>query len=229
MSSQRSSYPILLSRLPLYEAWKIASDERSDAITIIREGRKYQFGLIVASQNPTDVNETIFSNVGTTIMLRVRFEKFISYLQGSLNFSNFMRSEISKFGVGQAAIDMSFQTSVQFPNVFVLDRIVGEIPLDVYTLTVADILNDNELADKSILRDYSFEKIDLNSRFVQMNLASDTITKLFAALDSKNRIVDMRTLVQIFLKENVNKETILIFMRSIGLPDTIISRALIIK
>jgi hypothetical protein len=126
-------------------------------------------------------------------MLRVRFEKFISYLQGSLNFSNFMRSEISKFGVGQAAIDMSFQTSVQFPNVFVLDRIVGEIPLDVYTLTVADILNDNELADKSILRDYSFEKIDLNSRFVQMNLASDTITKLFAALDSKNRIVDMRT------------------------------------
>ena len=213
----------------LDEAWKIASDERSDAITIIREGRKYQFGLIVASQNPTDVNETIFSNVGTTIMLRVRFEKFISYLQGSLNFSNFMRSEISKFGVGQAAIDMSFQTSVQFPNVFVLDRIVGEIPLDVYTLTVADILNDNELADKSILRDYSFEKIDLNSRFVQMNLASDTITKLFAALDSKNRIVDMRTLVQIFLKENVNKETILIFMRSIGLPDTIISRALIIK
>jgi hypothetical protein len=47
----------------LDEAWKIASDERSDAITIIREGRKYQFGLIVASQNPTDVNETIFSNV----------------------------------------------------------------------------------------------------------------------------------------------------------------------
>ncbi|MDE1823535.1 MAG: DUF87 domain-containing protein, partial [Candidatus Micrarchaeota archaeon] len=45
----------------LDEAWKVASDDRSDAITIIREGRKYQFGLIVASQNPTDVNEAIFS------------------------------------------------------------------------------------------------------------------------------------------------------------------------
>ena len=50
----------------LDEAWKVASDERSDAITIVREGRKYQFGLIVASQNPTDINEAIFSNVGTT-------------------------------------------------------------------------------------------------------------------------------------------------------------------
>ncbi len=48
----------------LDEAWKIAGDERSDAVTIIREGRKYQFGLIVASQNPTDINEAIFSNVG---------------------------------------------------------------------------------------------------------------------------------------------------------------------
>jgi Predicted ATPase len=48
----------------LDEAWKVASDDRSDAITIVREGRKYQFGLIVASQNPTDVNEAIFSNVG---------------------------------------------------------------------------------------------------------------------------------------------------------------------
>ena len=28
----------------LDEAWKVASDERSDAITIVREGRKYQFG-----------------------------------------------------------------------------------------------------------------------------------------------------------------------------------------
>ena len=109
----------------LDEAWKVASDDRSDAVMIVREGRKYQFGLIVASQNPTDINEAIFSNVGTSIMLRIKFEKFLDYLQGSLNFSDFMRKEISKFGVGQAAVDMSFQTSVQFPEVFVIDKIVA--------------------------------------------------------------------------------------------------------
>ena len=100
----------------LDEAWKVASDDRSDAITIVREGRKYQFGLIVASQNPTDVNEAIFSNVGTTFILRIKFEKFMNYLQSSLNFSSFIRREIGKFGVGQAAVDMAFQTSLQVPG-----------------------------------------------------------------------------------------------------------------
>ncbi len=121
----------------LDEAWKVASDDRSDAITIVREGRKYQFGLIVASQNPTDVNEAIFSNVGTTFILRIKFEKFMNYLQGSLNFSDFIRAEISKFGVGQAAVDMAFQTSLRFPEIFVLDKIYGEEPLYVYTIDLS--------------------------------------------------------------------------------------------
>ena len=47
----------------LDEAWKIAKDDNSDAVMIVREGRKYNFGIIVASQNPTDISEAIFSNV----------------------------------------------------------------------------------------------------------------------------------------------------------------------
>ena len=85
----------------LDEAWKVASDERSEPITIIREGRKYQFGLIVASQNPTDINEAIFSNVGTTFILRIKFEKFMDYLQSSLNFSDFIRTEIASSASGR--------------------------------------------------------------------------------------------------------------------------------
>lgn len=208
----------------LDEAWKVASDDRSDAVTIIREGRKYQFGLIVASQNPTDVNEAIFSNVGTTIMLRIRFEKFLNYLQGSLNFSDFMRKEISKFGVGQAAVDMSFQTSVQFPEVFLVERIVGEVPMDVYTLTIADILNEKELADASIQKEYNFEKIDLDSRFVQANINSQIVSKIYKELDARNRFVDIRSLVQILSEENVNKETVVELLRNLGLSDALITK-----
>ena len=113
----------------LDEAWKIAADERSDAIMIVREGRKYQFGLIVASQNPTDINEAIFSNVGTTFILRVKFEKFLDYIQGSLGFSDYMRDEIAKFGVGQCAVNMAFQTTTEFPETFLLEKIHGEEPL----------------------------------------------------------------------------------------------------
>lgn len=208
----------------LDEAWKVASDDRSDAVMIIREGRKYQFGLIVASQNPTDINEAIFSNVGTTVMFRIRFERFLNYLQGSLNFSDFMRHEISKFGVGQAAVDMSFQTSVQFPEVFLLDRVVGEIPLDVYTITMANVLNQQELANTEVQKEFYLEQIDLSSRLIQANVSSDSIGSIFRELDTRNRVVDVRSLVQIMTNEKVSKERIIELLRGLGMSDEVITR-----
>jgi DNA helicase HerA-like ATPase len=219
-----SSSKGLKAIIVLDEAWKVASDERSDAVMIVREGRKYQFGLIVASQNPTDINEAIFSNVGTTIILRVKFEKFLNYLQGSLNFSGFIRSEVAKFGVGQAAVDMSFQTSVQFPEVFIVDRIVGEMPLNIYTITIGDVLNQNELSDQGLQKEFSFEKNALKSIMIEANISSAAINGLFAALDQKNRIGDVRLAVQILIKNNIDKKIIINFLREISISDSVISR-----
>ncbi len=208
----------------LDEAWKVASDPRSDATMIVREGRKYQFGLIVASQNPTDINEAIFSNVGTTIMLRVKFEKFLDFLQGSLNFSGFMRSEISKFGVGQAAIDMSFQTSVQFPDVFLVEKIVGEVPLDSYTVTIADLLNQDELADQSIQKEYYMEKVEMRGRFIDSGIASDIAEKVFAGLEEKNRFGDIRMVSDMLMKSGVSRDIVVRLFRGWGIPESIITR-----
>lgn len=206
----------------LDEAWKVASDERSDAVTIIREGRKYSFGLIVASQNPTDVNEAIFSNVGTTFMLRIRFEKFMNYLQGSLNFSDFIRSEISKLGVGQAAIDMAFNTGVRFPNIFLVDRIVGELPLDTYSIFLSDILSEKELSDTQIKKEYTFDKMVLNSRLIELGFGSEVIDKLIKYLNQQGRTTDIRDFVKLAMSYGVTKEATISFMRSIGISDTII-------
>ncbi len=211
----------------LDEAWKVASDDRSDAVMIVREGRKYQFGLIVASQNPTDINEAIFSNVGTSFMLRIKFEKFLDYLQGSLNFSDFMRKEISKFGVGQAAVDMSFQTSVQFPEVFVIDKIIGEVPLDVYTITMSDVLSQLELSDPNVQREYYMERIDLNSKLIEANVNSEVINSIFKELDQRNRMMDIRSLVQTMSNNKVNKEEIITLLRSMGLSDSAITKTFV--
>jgi len=208
----------------LDEAWKIAGDERSDAVTIVREGRKYQFALIVASQNPTDINEAIFSNVGTTIILRVKFERFMDYLQDSLNFSSFMRGEIGKFGVGQAAIDMSFQTSVKFPETFLLERIIGEVPLDVYTLLIKDILTNDELKNPNISSEYYFEKISLKSRLIDVNVPNEVIDKLFEILDSQDKTIDSKSFAKLLLSYGVDKESIISFFRYLGVEDVFITR-----
>ncbi len=208
----------------LDEAWKIASDERSDAITIIREGRKYQFGLIVASQNPTDINEAIFSNVGTSIILRIRFEKFLDYLQGSLGFTAFMRDEISKFGVGQAAIDLSFQTSIRFPSVFVIERIIGETPLNVYNVTLGDILQEGEFGDTNLQKDYYLKKMDITSRLVRANASTEVINNVILDMEANNRTTDVKGFVAILAKNNINRDAIVGFLRELGIPDNIISR-----
>ena len=211
----------------LDEAWKIASDERSDAITIIREGRKYQFGLIVASQNPTDINEAIFSNVGTSIILRIRFEKFLDYLQGSLGFTGFMREEISKFGVGQAAVDLSFQTSIRFPSVFIVEKIIGETPLNVYNITIGDILQEGEFGNANIQKDYYLKKIDITSRLVRANASSETINGILNEMERNNRTMDIKGLAALLTKNNINRESVITFLRELGIPDNIISRIFI--
>jgi hypothetical protein len=208
----------------LDEAWKIAGDERSDAVTIVREGRKYQFALIVASQNPTDINEAIFSNVGTNIILRVKFERFMDYLQDSLNFSSFIRGEIGKFGVGQAAVDMSFQTSVKFPETFLLERIIGEVPLDVYTLLIKDILTNDELKNPNISSEYYFEKISLKSRLIDVNVPNEAIDKLFEILDSQDKTIDSKSFAKLLLSYGVDKESIISFFRYLGVEDALITR-----
>ena len=222
-----SSTKGLKALIVLDEAWKVASDDRSDAITIVREGRKYQFGLIVASQNPTDINEAIFSNVGTNIMLKIKFQKFMDYLQGTLNFSPFIRNEISKLGVGEAAIDMAYQTSSQFPSTFILNRVVGEVPLDVYTITLANVLNENENRDVNLEKEYSFEKLLLQSKLVENSVINESIDNIFKALNDKNRLVDIRTFVSILLNEKLNKDTAISVLRNLGVPDAIITRAFI--
>ncbi len=113
----------------LDEAWKIAQDDRSDAIMIVREGRKYHFGLIVASQNPTDINEAIFSNVGSTFILNLKFQRFKEYVRGSLKYSDFIAEAIDRFGVGNAAVNLSYASKTDFPRTFLIERIHGEEPI----------------------------------------------------------------------------------------------------
>ncbi|MCX6772382.1 MAG: DUF87 domain-containing protein, partial [Candidatus Micrarchaeota archaeon] len=75
------------------EAWKIASDERSDVVSIVREGRKYGFSLIVASQNPTDVHKSIFSNAGSVFAFRVTLSSERDYMRTSLAYSDFLERQ----------------------------------------------------------------------------------------------------------------------------------------
>jgi len=206
----------------LDEAWKIASDERSDAIMIVREGRKYQFGLIVASQNPTDIHEAIFSNVGTNFILRVKFEKYLDYIQGSLRFSDFMRQEISKFGVGQCAVNMAFQTTTEFPETFLLEKVHGEEPMQEYHLSIESILSEEQRADATMSKSFPFERGELRNRLVEFGMEDGAVSKIIAAFEASESKMDIIEFLKHLEENNVARSNTTSFLKSIGVDDAVI-------
>jgi hypothetical protein len=207
----------------LDEAWKIASDERSDAITIVREGRKYQFALIVASQNPTDINEAIFSNVGTVVLLRLKFQKFLDYVQGSLNFSDYMRKEITKFGVGQAVFDMAFQSGINFSDTFIIEKIHGEEPLEEYVVDASELAKLIEGFSSKYQAEYLFEKTELTTMLSEYGIEKEKIENLFKKFDILGRRIGIIGFTSELLSLGISKDRLVDFFKTLGMEDELIS------
>jgi len=206
----------------LDEAWKIAKDENSDAVMIVREGRKYQFGLIVASQNPTDISEAIFSNVGTTFILRVKFERFLDYLQSTLNFSDYMRQEIAKLGVGQAAVNMAFQTTADFSETFMLDKIEGEEPMQEFFLDLEHVLSKQELSMEGSQRSVSFEKDELKKKIRSYGLGEEQADEIVALFSKKGRRMEIASFVVLLAAYGIARANISTFLKELGMEDSVV-------
>ncbi len=203
----------------LDEAWKIAKDDNSDAVMIVREGRKYNFGLLVASQNPTDISENIFSNVGTTFMLRVKFERYLDYLQNTLNFSDYMRGEIRKLGVGQAAVNMAFQTTEQFSETFLLSKIVGEEPIIEFFLDLVNVISPG---GGNMAKSVSFEKESLRKSLRAFGLSEANVEEVSTMFSKHNKHLDVISFVISLERYGVARSNITSFLKEVGIDDSTI-------
>jgi hypothetical protein len=190
----------------LDEAWKIAQDERSDVITIVREGRKYNFALIVASQNPTDIHKTIFSNVGTLFVMRLVLREFRDYVMNSVGYSDFIDEEIGKFGVGDAALNMIFAERQAKVATFLLNKIDGEEPLFLFTI-------------KGDEMDIEIEREQFLKMLYELGLNESQIAILKMEFEKNDGILECEKLVALFDKFGYSRSTILSFLRQLGIPE----------
>jgi DNA helicase HerA-like ATPase len=203
----------------LDEAWKVAKEENSDAVMIVREGRKYNFGMIIASQNPTDISEAIFSNVGTTFILKVKFERFLDYIQGTLNFSDYMREEISRLGVGQCAVNLSLTLPTPYPSTFLIQKIEGEEPSKEYFLDMDAVLTDEQKRDVSVARSVSFMREDFRRKLRQYGLSEERIENLSQMFDRSNRHMDVVSFVVLLERYGIARRNIGDFLKDAGIDD----------
>ncbi|MDD5340227.1 MAG: ATP-binding protein [Candidatus ainarchaeum sp.] len=190
----------------LDEAWKIAQDERSDVIAIVREGRKYNFSLVIATQNPTDMHKTIFSNIGTVFVLRLILKEFRDYVRNSIGYSTFIDNEISRFGVGDAAVNMIFAERQSKVMTFLMDKIDGEEPLLKYTIRGGDM-------------NIEVEREQFVRMLYELGLNEGQVSLLKAEFEKGDGVLDGEQLVAVLEKFGYAKPSVISFLRQLGIDD----------
>ncbi|RME78997.1 MAG: ATP-binding protein [Methanobacteriota archaeon] len=200
----------------LDEAWKIAGEENSDVVMIVREGRKYNFSLIIASQNPTDINQAIFSNVGTTFILKTKFENYLDYLQGSLRFSNYMRKKIMQFGVGQTAVNIAFHTPLQFAQTFIIHKIEGEEPIKDFFITFEGV------EGVAMAFSISIKKNEFRDRLRRFGLAEEDVQEITSTFEKSSRRMNVIDLALLLEKKRVDRRIVVDFLKEMGVDDATI-------
>ncbi|OIO21367.1 hypothetical protein AUJ17_03510 [Candidatus Micrarchaeota archaeon CG1_02_47_40] len=187
----------------LDEAWKVAQDEKSIAVQIVREGRKYGFSLIVASQNPTDISKTILSNAGTIFVLRLLLQEYKDYVKGSLGYSEEIAQEISNFTTGSAAIHIIPREKPSSHPTFIIPKIDGEEPLAVLKIR-GDSLK------------FEFEKEDLKRKLLSFGLDDAQTAEIVQKFAASQNTLSAEELVLLLEKYGFSRSRIISLLRELG-------------
>ncbi|MEM4366745.1 MAG: ATP-binding protein [Candidatus Anstonellales archaeon] len=188
----------------LDEAWKVARSDESDLIAIVREGRKYNFSVIVASQSPEDIHPDVLSNSGTAFMFRMISGKSREYMRKSLGFSSFVEESIASAPVGQCAVSMAFSKKKAGKEVFMLERVEGEEPFLVYSIggkmdvkaereKVIRLMEEAGLEEQQVtaIKEFfednegSVDSVELAKRLQAFGVSRVSIMMLFRSLGAK--------------------------------------------
>lgn len=187
------------------EAWKIAQDERSDLVAIMREGRKYAFGLVVASQNPTDLSPTIFSNSGTLLAFRLQLHEYRESLRQSLQAPPPLTEALERLAVGTALVRFAWDKPGESAMPFLLD-VEGEEPANPWRIKVDDM-------------DVDIEREDLRKRLWRLGLSDSQISSVCSSFERSDRTLAAEELARVLTGFGLSRSVILSFLRGLGVPD----------
>jgi hypothetical protein len=185
------------------EAWKIAADERSDVVSIVREGRKYGFGLIVASQSLTDVHKSIFANAGTVAAFRLALASERDYLRSSLAYSDYFERASLRLSLGQPIIHLAFSKMVSCPKTFILKKVDGEEPI-----TNIRIRGDS--------MDLCYERAAFARLLLSEGLTDRQATSVLCEFDKKSGTLDAASFVLLLEKAGMGKPSSIMLLRGLG-------------
>ncbi|MBI3841576.1 MAG: ATP-binding protein [Thaumarchaeota archaeon] len=136
------------------EAGRIASDESSSAVKLVKESGKFKIGLIFGIQDLPDLDPKIKSNYGFMIVHKLDDTEYISKIQRDGNFTKEQAERIRSLAVGTAYLKLNFKdASVQRPFIVRVAREEYEVQKTEQ--------NSNYLIEKGKIREDSAKKTEI--------------------------------------------------------------------
>jgi len=189
------------------EAWKIAQDENSDLVQILREARKYSFCLITASQNPTDISKTILSNCATLLAFRLLHHEYRQSLQESLNLHRDVSSKMERFEVGQALCRLALKRPGAYDGPFIISKIEGEEPQVQFLLEAGNLK-------------LNMQKSEFTKKLWRSGLANPQISQLCSQFEQSGNSLPAHRLASSLLAFGLSRASVLSLLRDLRVPDS---------
>ncbi len=106
----------------LDEAWKLLSSCGSLEI-LLREGRKYGVGLVMASQLVEDVELSLLGNVATLFMFRVQNKQSLDSIARNYAIGDALISRVQNLDVGSCLLVQLYKNDAR--DAFIVRRVLG--------------------------------------------------------------------------------------------------------
>ena len=189
------------------EAWKLLL--KNDMLDVlVREGRKYKVGVVIASQLIEDIEGSILSNIASIFVFRTQNKKSLELLAKNYHLGEREIAKIQELKQGSCMVIQIYKDKSM--SSFFIDRVSGVEIAKMFNLLVGDDLI--EVSETQIKR--AFSKVGLDySKFIG-NLSNE---------------LKIDELMQLLAENGLGDKDILFFFRELGIDDDIIAEAFAIK
>jgi hypothetical protein len=184
----------------LDEAWKLLKDN-ADLKIMIREGRKYRLGLILASQLIEDLELPMLASSASLFIFRVQNKKSLDKLSKNYGFGEKTIATVQNLDVGSCLAIQIYKSGMR--EALVIRRVLGVSMKKYLGITFGDIMVEIE---EDVLT------------AVIRRLCEKDPSALLAEI-SEGRRIELQNLIRRLMLFGAERRAILNSMRSLGIED----------
>lgn len=194
----------------LDEAWKMLGDSKSLG-QLFREGRKYGFNVVVATQLVKDVNNEMLANSGCALIFRLQNDDDYSTLVDTGIISAEQKDQLPSLAIGNCFVHLAHKSGGIAAETFFIKKIDG-FQTSVYT-----IKGDN----------MQFIKISSEQfhRVTEKFLPAGVRAGIVNYVEANDRSVDLIGVLRFLVKCGVKRRDVVVYLRVFGISDIEIAKA----